>query len=262
MTGQQEITCYGKYGTGDQNDDWRVHVLGGGRWEAGTYVNIIHVATRAGLRCFPRNSHPDWTMGQLEVTGYAGRDSHNLWHAADFRAHDARFVSQSAPAGVVMGQTRTVTVVMRNLGTETWLPGTIRLGSQTPPDNHVWGPARVDLTGPVATGQDGTFSMTVTAPPTPGIVTFHWRLLREGVGWFGDDTPIQFVPVFQQAGPATVPNVVGMARPAAEREVEGKDLVARFTGAADPAEVSQQTPTAGAVVNRGSVVTMRMVKLI
>jgi hypothetical protein len=40
----------------------------------------------------------------------------------------------------------------------------------------------------VAPGASYTFNFNVTAPATPGIHNFQWRMLQEGVEWFGAQT--------------------------------------------------------------------------
>jgi hypothetical protein len=264
LTGQQEVTCYGESGVGDGNDDWRVEVDGGGQWDAGKQVRLIHVATEVALHSHEGFSHPEWTAGQQEVTGYAGRDANDLWFASDIRARDARFVSQSVPATLVVGQGQDVSITMRNVGTETWTPGgQYRLGSQRPPDNQIWGPGRVELTGPVAPGQDATFSFHVTAPATPGLAHFQWRMLQEGVEWFGQPSSYVGVRIFQAAGPTTVPDVVGMAKLLAGTTIRAADLVPRFTGAQGNAtEVWRQSPAAGTTAARGTTVTLQMRDLV
>jgi hypothetical protein len=263
VTGQQEVTCYGEGGVGDGNDDWRVEVTGGGPWDAGRQVRLIHVPTAHALHSHAGYSHPQWTMGQQEVTGYADRDGNDLWFASDFLARDARFVSQSAPTSMITGQGYDVAVTMRNLGTEAWTPGQHRLGSQSPQDNRTWGPTRIDLPGPVAPAQEVTFSFRVTAPATTGLAHFQWRMLQEGVGPFGDYTRHVGVNIVAAAGPTTVPDVVGEVRTNAATLIRAADLVPAFTGATGTAtEVSSQSPAAGSTVNRGSTVTLRMTSLV
>ena len=169
-------------------------------------------------------------------------------------------MSQSVPASLVVGQGQDVSVTMRNVGTETWTPaGQYRLGSQSPPDNGRWGLSRVDLAGPVAPGQEATISFHITAPSTAGLAYFQWRMLQEGVEWFGDLSPHTSVRIFQEAGPTTVPDVEGMARALADDEVRAADLVPRFTGVpGSDTEVWRQSPAAGTSVARGSIVTMEM----
>jgi hypothetical protein len=82
LTNQQEVTCYGQSGIGDGNDDWRVEIADGGPWVSGAQVRLIHVLSNVAL-----HSHAGWSssalFGQQEVTGYAGRDSNDLWSALD-----------------------------------------------------------------------------------------------------------------------------------------------------------------------------------
>jgi len=101
------------------------------------------------------------------------------------RANEAQFVSQSVPAQMNAGQQYAVSVVMRNTGSNTWFPGSYKLGSQNPHENRNWGSSRIDLTTTVAPGQNGVFSWTVTAPASVGTFNFQWRMLNVGVEWFG-----------------------------------------------------------------------------
>ena len=111
---------------------------------------------------------------------------------------DAQFVAQSVPSTMVAGDRYTVSLTIKNIGSETWSTlgpqcNAYRLGSDNPQDNSTWGLGRVDLTGPVAPGQQTTVSFTVTAPTTPGPYNFQWRMLHDCVTWFG--SPSTNVPV-------------------------------------------------------------------
>jgi len=117
-------------------------------------------------------------------------------------ANDAVYVAQSVPAVMNVGQQYQVSVTMRNTGSNTWSPGSYRLGAQTPHDNSNWGSSRVVLPSNVAPGQQLVVAWTVTAPPGAGIYNFQWRLLNLGVEWFGERS--LNVAVHVQGGPALV----------------------------------------------------------
>ena len=108
------------------------------------------------------------------------------------------FVSQSVPTTMNAGQQVNVSVTMRNTGTTTWSAGNLyRLGAINSYDNFTWGFNRVafaasDAVGP---GQQKTFSFAVTAPSTPGTYNFQWRMVQEGVTWFGTESPNVVVTV-------------------------------------------------------------------
>ncbi len=95
----------------------------------------------------------------------------------------------SAPSTVAPGATFTATVTLRNTGTLSWTSGgtnPYRLGSQNPQDNTRWGFNRVDLpTSPIIEGQTATFTFSCTAPTAQANYPFEWRMLQEGVEWFG-----------------------------------------------------------------------------
>jgi RHS repeat-associated protein len=103
----------------------------------------------------------------------------------------AKFVSQSAlPAAVMPGQRFTATVQMANIGDKTWSTASrYALGSQNPQDNSTWGNGRIALPGDVLPGQTATFTFTAVAPNTPGTYNFQWRMVQDGVEWFGVLTP-------------------------------------------------------------------------
>lgn len=103
----------------------------------------------------------------------------------------ATYVSQSVPTRMIAGQSYTASVTMQNSGTTTWVGGSgnYRLGSQNPVNNVTWGGSRIDVGASVAPGASKTFSFPITAPSTPGTYNFQWRVLQDGVEWFGDLTP-------------------------------------------------------------------------
>ena len=104
------------------------------------------------------------------------------WTDALTGTRAAEFVQQSAPFDTASGQSRRVSVTMRNTGTRIWTNADrIRLGSAG--DDTRWGVGRVQLLTPVRPGEQVTFDFAVTAPALPA--PFQWRMLAEGVEWFG-----------------------------------------------------------------------------
>ncbi len=111
---------------------------------------------------------------------------------------DATFVAQTVPSSVAAGATFTAAVTMRNTGNTTWSHASgYRLGSQNPHDNTNWGTGRLYLAAgdQVAPQETKTFTMTFTAPATPGTYAFQWRMVRETIAWFGATTPSVSVTV-------------------------------------------------------------------
>jgi N-acetyl-anhydromuramyl-L-alanine amidase AmpD len=105
------------------------------------------------------------------------------------QVNNATVAGSSVPSSVVAGQTFTATVTMNNSGTKPWASGGStphNLGSQSPQDNTTWGLSRVSLPfTPVNSGQNATFTLNARAPTTPGTYTFAWRMVQDGVEWFG-----------------------------------------------------------------------------
>jgi Ig-like domain-containing protein len=115
-------------------------------------------------------------------------------------ARAAAFAAQTVPAEMVADRSYTVSVRMRNTGTSAWKAAEdYRLGSVNPPDNEVWGFHRVAVPAVVAPGAEVTFTFALRAPRTPGEYNFQWRMVQDGVEWFGEETPNVLITVGRQA---------------------------------------------------------------
>jgi hypothetical protein len=99
---------------------------------------------------------------------------------------NAKLVSISAPPTVAAGAAFSATVTVQNTGPETWTVGPTgyKLGSFN--DVATWGIGRVELAANVPPGGQATFAINATAPGTGGAFQFQWRMVHEGVAWFGD----------------------------------------------------------------------------
>lgn len=104
------------------------------------------------------------------------------------REDDARFVSQLVLPYMITERSYRLRLRFENTGISTWKPDDgVRLGSQNPRDNQIWGVTRAELPGPVAPGEQVEIEVDVTCPE-PGWHDCQWRLVREHVHWFGQPT--------------------------------------------------------------------------
>jgi hypothetical protein len=105
-------------------------------------------------------------------------------------SNQAEFISQSVPTAMFVGETYNVWVKFKNVGNTTWQTSSnYWLGSQNLQDNMRWGKNRVPLPAAVPPGGTITIPFTVTAPGTKGTHNFQWRMVQDGVEWFGPQTP-------------------------------------------------------------------------
>lgn len=99
------------------------------------------------------------------------------------------FITQNVPATMIAGESYNVSLTFKNSGLTTWSRvGEYKLGSQNPQDNMIWGTNRIYLLESeyITSGGQKTFSFNVTAPSTAGSYNFQWRMVQDGVEWFGD----------------------------------------------------------------------------
>jgi uncharacterized membrane protein len=137
-----------------------------------------------------------WRMVREGVTWF-GATTTNVAVAIAATANAAQ-IAQTVPSTMTAGQSHDVSVTMQNTGSSTWTAaGAYRLGSVNPSNNLTWGMSRVYLSGNdgIAPGQQKTFTWTITAPTTPGTYNFQWRMVQEGVAWFGAATENMVVEV-------------------------------------------------------------------
>lgn len=103
---------------------------------------------------------------------------------------NSQFISQRVPQQLVTGEQKSVSITIKNTGSEVWLPEKKghKLGSQNPEDNRTWGRMRVGIPRPVLPNQTAEFIFDITAPDTPGTYNFQWRMVKEYIEWFGEFT--------------------------------------------------------------------------
>ena len=106
------------------------------------------------------------------------------------RIDDAALASVTGlPSKMAAGGKTTVTVAMTNTGTTTWSsPAGYNLGSWDRSDKDRWGVRRAAVAASVAPNETADFTFEVTAPETPGVHPFTWRMVRDPGGWFGSHT--------------------------------------------------------------------------
>lgn len=97
---------------------------------------------------------------------------------------DATITSNDIPATMDAGKSYTVHVTVKNTGNKTW-DGYYRLGAVGESDPFATTRQWLPTGTTVAPGQSYTFTYTMTAPKTPGTYTTDWRMVHEGVTWFG-----------------------------------------------------------------------------
>lgn len=148
-----------------------------------TFTFPVIAPTTAGSYNF------QWRMMHDGAAGAFGETTPAVSVPVQVAANASFFVGQNVPSFVLPGAVFYPTITMRNVGTNTWSEAAkYRLGSQNLKDNIVWGVARAYLpsTASIAPGQDAVYTIKATAPLTSGTYNFQWRMIQDGVVYFGD----------------------------------------------------------------------------
>lgn len=152
--------------------------------------------------------HKQWDCADPPEEAMSGAHHRNFYsefkyyykplHDLLARRNDAVFIGQSVPNAMSANQLYTVQVKMQNIGECTWTNGSnYRLGSHCPKDTHNWGHLnRIMLPHDVRPGQQVTFSFQVHAPAQERNYDFQWRMVQDGVEWFGSLSTNHPVHVF------------------------------------------------------------------
>jgi 4-amino-4-deoxy-L-arabinose transferase-like glycosyltransferase len=104
---------------------------------------------------------------------------------------DAAIVQGEFPSEMKAGSSAEAWIRVRNTGREEWsTSGGIFLGAAT--DSNPLGPRRIPLPdgSVVRSGDTRSIRITYTAPNRPGYYATEWRLVKEGVAWFGDSRAV------------------------------------------------------------------------
>lgn len=100
--------------------------------------------------------------------------------------YNAEIVSSTIPSQMEAGKTYRVSVTVKNTGANAWTAANgYKLGGVGDSDPFASARQTLSSSETIATGQTKTFTFNMTAPSTPGTYTTDWRMLREGVNWFG-----------------------------------------------------------------------------
>ena len=126
---------------------------------------------------------------------------------------DAELVAAELPDQLAPGARADVLVRIENTGGEAWRPGATFLGTAAPmdrdsalydPENWI-APNRVaTVSAETPSGEIGEFAFTILAPDTEQELTETFRLVEDGVAWFGPPVDLEIV-VSSSAPPVTVP---------------------------------------------------------
>ena len=140
------------------------------------------------------------------------------------QADDAVVVGVEFPSVIAPGRAFTARVAVRNAGTTTWTRDAgYKLGAADPRDNPSWGESRAELRRRdlVVPGDTKIFEMRLRSPGVSGDYSFRWQMLREGVAWFGDESPEATIRVGQggQVTPSPGPQPPSSAPPPGKREL-------------------------------------------
>ncbi len=178
------------------------------RWNAahnGTCTSGNAIATGTAIPVPAGDNH--LYLCARDNTGRIG-----YWNGGPYRVETtpmdrAQLVAATLPASLPCGATFNAAVTMQNLGSTTWTAaGGYKLGAVGDSDpfvvNGVPGGARLLLPSGVAVapGQSHTFTFTLQAPSLPGTYRTDWRMVHEGVRWFGptalSDAVVSCTPSF------------------------------------------------------------------
>jgi hypothetical protein len=130
----------------------------------------------------------------------------------------AKILRHNIPASLTPGETRTVTVIVRNTGNASWTAGAnYKLGQMdTDTTSFVTGRRvllndtqdEIPLYGGIFRGRPKTFQFTLTAPTVPGSYLTHWGVLQEGVGGFGEQLAIPITVKLKTTATVTLSNLL------------------------------------------------------
>ncbi|WP_028594342.1 NBR1-Ig-like domain-containing protein [Paenibacillus assamensis] len=100
---------------------------------------------------------------------------------------DAEIVSYDFPKSMYLGEEYEAKVTVRNVGSTSWSEQKqVRLGAIDDQDPFAIGRHPISGGQEVGYASERTFVFRLKAPDVPGTYTTDWRMVQDGVTWFGD----------------------------------------------------------------------------
>ena len=186
-----------------KNDNYRLGTTdtyfgSGGRWFLGDSEAIANNQIKTfNLTLMPPNTagtftYP-WRMLQEYVKWFGEKHEHVIKVVAA-PPRGARIISHTIPSVIAANSLASVTVTVRNEGTNTWtMNDNYKLGAVGNSDPFAINRSLLASGDAIASGQTKTFTFTMTAPSTPGCYQSDWQMLQEGVVWFGQKIDVEIM---------------------------------------------------------------------
>jgi hypothetical protein len=137
--------------------------------------------TNASSVNYTVSSNGTYTFYAKDNTGNISSQTINV---SNINMYNATLSCSDMPSYMEAGQQYTVHITATNTGNQTW-NGNYRLGAVGESDPLASTRQYLPTGTNIATGSSYVFPVTMTAPATTGTYTTDWRMVNEGVTWFG-----------------------------------------------------------------------------
>jgi len=185
-------------------ESWNEYDEGSGIYSA----NPTQIYRRAS-----NTSTDDWSLTDdpleyIKTTFNAAR----TFKRFEFIPKDSKIIWHNMPTNMIAGQTNHCTVYVRNTGFDLWTSSNNYKFGQADTDTDIFGPGRyyfndneneTDLYLGIFKGRPVKFDVEVIAPNYSDVYETHWRMLQEGVEWFGEEMT-NTIYVFPIPEPVTI----------------------------------------------------------
>ncbi|MCG7406171.1 hypothetical protein MH117_02000 [Paenibacillus sp. ACRRX] len=103
------------------------------------------------------------------------------------QALDAKILTSQLPDVLYAGEDYMANITVKNVGSQEWSESmSVRLGAVDDGDSFALGRHVIPAGQNIKYGDTYTFAFSMKAPDKPGVYTTDWRMVQDGVSWFGD----------------------------------------------------------------------------
>lgn len=180
-------------------------------FEDGSTLRDSGISDTRGQRIHPafRNDPLNqWVQVEVDLTPQTGKiikevlvayDDYEASETGYFRSYfddlsivtaqdlNAKIVANTIPDTMIPGSSQEVSVTVKNIGKKVWSEAAaVRLGAVDDSDPFAIGRHVIPNGGTVKYGDTVTFTFNMVAPAYEGVLVTDWRMVQDGVAWFGD----------------------------------------------------------------------------